>query len=243
MEIKRALQNFGLKESEIRIYLASLELGESLMSDIANAAHITRSSCYDAIKTLAALGLINTFRMGARKLYKAECPEKLLSILQDRESQLRLVMPQLKGRWRVHDKKPILYMHEGREGFRAILNDILERQHPLCAITSIDSAEEVLGEDLKNFIERRHVKHLRVRLLTNQTPRSIELKRKDSTESRQTKFLPGNPSFTTANFIYGDRVATVSLMAKNPFGLIIDDPDIAQTQRIQFETVWDHSSF
>lgn len=240
MDINKAIQALGLSETEASIYLASLGLGESTISEIATKARMNRSSCYDGIKKLVSLGLLSIFRIGSRKFYKAESPDKFLKLLEEKEAILKEVLPHLKSHQRKQDKKPVLYTYQGHEGFRAVLNDILEKQYPLSAITSIDSAFTVLGEDFKDFIEKRHKKNLRVRLLTEKTDKSIELRKKDSLELRVTKFLPGDLTLTTANFIYGDRIAIVSLVGKNPFSLIIEDSAIVQTYMTLFEIAWNH---
>lgn len=241
MDIKIAIQNIGLGNLETRIYITSLEIGESTISDIAKTVDVARSSCYKAIENLILLGLIRVLKIGKRRLYKAENPEKLLTVLQNKETALREVIPRLKSRLSLHNKIPSIFVYEGGTGFKAILNDILERQHPLCSITSIDTALDVLGEDFKEFIEKRYKKHLRVRLLTARTNEAVKLREKDSLESRITKFLPGNPVFTTATFIYGSRIAIVSLNSKNILGTILEDSDIAQTHQTLFEIAWNHS--
>lgn len=238
MDINRAIQALGLSEAEANIYLASLGVEGRTISEIANKAHLTRSSCYEGVKKLISSGLLSVFRVGSRKLYKAENPDKLLMMLQEKEAMIKEVLPQLKSRHSVQDRKPALYTYQGREGFKAVLNDILEKQYPLAAITSIDNALAVLGEDFRDFIEKRHKKHLRVRLLTDKTAKSTELKKKDTAELRLTKFLPSESTLNTANFIYGDRIAIVSLIAQNPFCLIIEDASIVQTYMTLFEIAW-----
>lgn len=240
MNSLKAIRGLGLNESEANLYLAALELGESTISELATKSGLTRSSCYDGIKELISNGLLSVVRMGTKKIYRAENPDKLLLLLKEKEEMIASVLPQLKSRYGIRDRKPALYSYQGHEGFRAILNDILEKQYPLSAITSIDSALKVLGEDFKDFIEKRHKKNLRVRLLTNKTETSIELKKKDNSELRMTKFLSDESVLTTANFIYGDRIAIISLNAKNPFGLVIEDPAIVQTYMALFEIAWSH---
>lgn len=242
MHVQKAVENIGLSKTEASVYLASLELGESIISDIAKAVRLPRSTCYEAMENLTSLGLINVLIIGSRKLYKAADPEKLLAILKERESLLKVIVPQLKLKHHTHNKRPNLYLYQGKEALIAVLDDILEKQYPLYAITSIDDILEVLGAEFKNFMEKRQKKHLRVRLLTSRTGGSVGLKERDGLELRQTKFLPSSFSSTTANFIYGNRIAILSVNAKPPFGLIIDDPDIARTYRNLFEVIWNHSA-
>lgn len=240
LNINKAIQGLGLSESEVNIYLSSLELGESNISELAKNAGLTRSSCYNGVQKLISLGLMSIYRIGSRKIYRAANPDRLLSLFKEREELIAEVLPKLKSRQHIHDKKPALFTYQGREGFKAVLNDILDRQFPLSAITSIDNALAVLGEDFKEFIEERSKKHLRVRLLTDKTDKTIEMRKKDNAELRVTKFLPSGLPLTTANFIYGDRIAIVSLIAKDPFSIIIEDPAVVGTYANLFEIAWSH---
>ena len=89
MDINKAIQAIGLSETEASIYLASLGLGESTISEIATKAHMTRSSCYDGIKKLISLGLLSIFPVGSRKFYKAESPDKFLKLLEEKGSIIK----------------------------------------------------------------------------------------------------------------------------------------------------------
>lgn len=238
MYIQKTLEKLGLSKKEAAVYLASLQLGDGNLSEIAKAAQIPRTSCYNIVKSLISMGLLNTFKMGAKYHYKAENPDKLLISLREQESALQEIMPRLKSKYREIGGRPAIYFYEGVEGIRIILEDILAKQYPLLAITSIDDAVSVLGDDFTDFIERRHQKHLRVKLITHRSERALELKKRDESELRQTKFLPSNSQFKTASFIYGDRVAMIDFQSKQPLGLIIEDQNIAETQRMLFETIW-----
>ncbi len=235
------MEKLGLSGKETRIYLASLDLGDSSFSEIAKKANIPRTSCYNIVELLVSKGFLNVFQMGSRHLYRAENPDKFLISLREQEAALREIMPQLKSRHKSSGGKPTIYFHEGVQGINNILEDILARQRPLLAITSIDAAIDVLGHGLADFIQRRYKKHLRVKLLTHQSEKTLKLKRRDGLELRQTKFLPHDFQFKTANFIYGNRIAMIDFQKKNPFGLIIEDENITETQRMLFESIWEQT--
>lgn len=241
MYIQKTLEKLGLSKKEAAVYLASLQLGDDNLSEIAKAARIPRTSCYNIIKSLISMGLLNTFKMGTKYHYKAENPDKLLISLREQELALREIMPQLKSKYREVGGKPAIYFYESAEGIKIILEDILAKQYSLLAVTSIDDAISVLGDDFMNFIERRHKKHLRVKLLTHRSEKALKLKKRDEAETRQTKFLPSTSQFKTANFIYGDRVAMIDFQSKQPLGLIIEDQNIAETQRMLFEIIWEQN--
>ena len=52
MAIERALTDIGLHETEVRFYLAALELGQAPMRDIARKAGISRTNAYDVFSRL-----------------------------------------------------------------------------------------------------------------------------------------------------------------------------------------------
>lgn len=239
--IQKTIEKLGLTRQEAALYISALELGESTISDLSRKSGIPRSSCYEIINSLVSLGLIDVLKIGARRFYKAENPEKFRSILKEKEVLLNEILPQLKKYPLITDRKPGLNLYEGQRGMKMILSDILARQFPLLAITSIDDALEVFGDGFLEFIQNRYKKHIRVKLLTQKSEEGVKLRNKDSLELRQTRFLPSDFEFKNANFIYGNRVAIISLMAKNPYGLIIDDADIAQTHRLLFELAWNSS--
>ncbi|PJE50728.1 MAG: hypothetical protein COV29_03260 [Candidatus Yanofskybacteria bacterium CG10_big_fil_rev_8_21_14_0_10_36_16] len=238
MEIQKIIQNLGLTEKEAAVYLASLELGDEKLFKIAKTAHIPRTSCYNMVKSLISKGLISVFKTGTGQFYKAESPERLLNSLRENEISLRKILPQLKSKHQETNNKPRVYFYENAQGIKTILEDILIKQHPLMAITSVDDALNVLGDNFRDFINKRHKKYLRVRLLTQKSDYSLELKNRDEQELRRTKFLPVDFIFKTANFIYGNRIAIIDFQRKNPFGLIIEDENISETQRMLFEITW-----
>ncbi len=52
------LERLGLSKSQIQVYLASLELGEATVSQIAKYVKTHRVNAYDTVDTLAGLGLL-----------------------------------------------------------------------------------------------------------------------------------------------------------------------------------------
>ncbi len=49
---EEALRSLGLTDKEIKVYLASLQLGVSLVQKIASTAGLNRTSAYDLLKSL-----------------------------------------------------------------------------------------------------------------------------------------------------------------------------------------------
>lgn len=242
MLLQKTIERLGLKPNEARVYLAALNLGEATISEIAAKAQLPRTSAQVVIQNLQKEGLINFYVKRKRKYWIAENPEKLLAVLKEKGSALQDIMPQLQALRHDTGVKPTIKFYSGTDGIKNILNDIIETKHHILSLTSMENAVILLGESFRDFIERRYTHYLTVRFLTNRSPETLELKKRDNQELRHTKFLPDNFRIKNANFIYGDKVAIISLNTKLPVGIIIEDKDIASTQTMLFEVVWAQST-
>lgn len=242
MHVQKTIERLGLKPGEVQAYLASLNLGEATISEIAQKAQIPRTSVQIIVHNLQKRGLINFYIKRRRKYWIAENPEKLLTTLKEQEVALKEVLPELQALRHDTGIKPTIKFYSGIDGIKNILNDIIETKHNISSLTSMEDAVMLLSGDFSDFIERRYARHLKVRFLTNRSPDTIALKRRDDKELRHTKFLPDDFKLKNANFIYGDKVAIISLNKKLPVGIIIEDKDIADTQTALFEAVWIQSA-
>lgn len=241
MHFQQAIKQFGLSDYEARVYVAALRLGIASITEVAKAAHIPRTTCYHVLESLGALGFINYFigrKRGSKKMYSAENPDKFIMLLREREAVIKEIIPQLKALHREQGHKPTVYFYDRVEGIKKIFGDILDAQRPFLAITSIDDALKVLGTFFEHFMSRRYGRKIPVKLLTNKTKKSLELKKRDAQALRQTRFLPEQYVFKTANFIYGNKVALISFNRDIPMGLIIEDEYITQTHQMFFEIAW-----
>lgn len=238
MQLNAILEKFNLTRKEAAVYLATLEIGGAQIHQIAEKSKMARTTCGDVIRSLQRKGFIHFYKIKSRRIYGAESPEKFRFLLREQEELLQVALPRLKSLNKQAGGRPNIRFYEGADGLRAILKDILNFRHNFLAMTSLEDAINILGKDFLDFIEARKVQYLRVKFLTNRTPKTEEMRKADPQELRQTCFLPGTYSLKTANFIYGDRIAIISLNQKSPTGLIIEDTDIADTQRMYFEMAW-----
>lgn len=238
MKPQEILSNIGFNKKEAQVYLAALELGGATITDIAQKAGLPRTTSYGIIKILAHKGLVSFNVKKKRKYFFAEDPKRLLSIAQERERVLREAMPDLQSIYNVSEIKPKIKFYEGKEGIKTILEDILKSKKDFLAITSIEDMLKVFNDSFPRFIEERANRKINVKLLTNRAPAALALAEKDKMEFRQTKFVPKEFSFHTAMFIYGDKLAVISVNKKPIIGIVIEDTNIVYTQRMLFEIIW-----
>ena len=82
------LRKLGLKEKEVAVYLAGLELGPSTAQNIAKKAEVTRPTTYEIIKVLEKKGLFAEITHNKKRAFLAQSPEKILGILRLQKKEL-----------------------------------------------------------------------------------------------------------------------------------------------------------
>lgn len=241
MHIQKTVERLGYKPNEVKAYLASLELGEATISEIAEKASLPRTSVQLIVQDLYEKHLLYTYVRKRRKYWIAENPERLMMNLKEKEASLKEILPELHAIRHETGVKPAIRSYTGTEGIWNILNDILGAKKNIRSLSSIHDIELLLGDEFRSFIQQRRHNNTRVELLTVRSPETEKLKNRDTKELRETRFLPKDIVIHNANFIYGEKVAIISLNKKLPVGMIIEDKDIAATQAMLFETLWEQS--
>ncbi|HLC46515.1 MAG TPA: hypothetical protein VJI75_02115 [Candidatus Nanoarchaeia archaeon] len=103
-----------------------------------------------------------------------------------------------------------------------------------------DDFNELLSSQgcLVRFRVRRVKNRIRARVITERTGLTKEkIKLTEKEELRTTRFFPKGFTFPILKYIYGNKVAMISL-GKNVFGVITEDKEIAKGEAIAFELMW-----
>ena len=87
-----------------------------------------------------------------------------------------------------------------------------------------------------NYIRRRVEAKIHTRVITEKSTKTIEMLKTEKKEFRESRFIL-KIDFPTINYIYGNKVAILSL-EKEIIGLIIENESIANTQKHVFELLW-----
>ena len=96
------LRHLGLSENEAKVYMAMLELGPSVVVEIARKAGTNRPTTYVQIESLKEKGLVSTQIKGKKQYFIAESPEKLellidneLKTVENKKGELKTFLPEL----------------------------------------------------------------------------------------------------------------------------------------------------
>lgn len=235
-----SLAELGLSKQESVAYLAALELGFSSISDIAKKAGIKRPTTYYIIEELVKKNLISRAPKGKRMFYLAERPQNLLRNIRAQEERLVNLMPQLESLQKSARNRPNIRFFEGKDGIRAIYKEIFNTHHKMSAIGSLERIMQVITpEENAGFFKMFRERGGKIRDLLDD---SAEARAYAKSAYRKglgpAKYLPKDFKMGTDMLIAGDKVSLISYSAM--VGLLIENAEIAQTQKQTFDFMWKH---
>jgi sugar-specific transcriptional regulator TrmB len=234
-------ESLGLNLHAAQVYLAALELGSGSITQLAKKARIPRTSAYSSVEHLLERGFLLEFRKGKQMLYVPAAPEKLLERLHEQESRLQQALPALSRLAERRRIEPQIRVIPGEEGIRTVLREILADKRPFRAMVAVADLRVLMADYFEGFIQKRAHARLRVHLLTNRTPYSLHLKTSDAAQFRATRFFGDADTFHTATYIFGDKVAWISIQDDPPMTVIMEDDGIAKTHAMTFDQLWEQA--
>ncbi|MBT4174967.1 hypothetical protein HOE07_04795 [archaeon] len=243
MDLEKNLVEIGLTQQEAKIYLITLKLGIAKASQISQKAKIQRGAAYYILKLLKEKGfLIESIKSGV-KYYSAINPTRIVEIIEEERkrklSQIKAILPELKEMKETAIEKPQVEIYEGYEGFKTIFSRLIEE--PGQEFNAYLSANilDYLPHFHEQFRKRRSKKRIRIKTITEKTPRLKEIQRLDKKENRETKFL--NQLFKDTEglfYVLKDSVIFIRANKKEQTGLYIKDKNLASLHKNIFDQLW-----
>jgi len=86
---KELLRNIGLTDSEIKVYLALLELGSTTKGPIVDKSRVASSKIYELLEKLIQKGLASYVIKAGIKYFEAAPPSRILDYLKEKESEIK----------------------------------------------------------------------------------------------------------------------------------------------------------
>jgi len=236
--LQNILESIGLNEKEARIYLAALEVGSSPVSKIASKAKLNRVTAYDILEKLVKRGLINFFTKAKIKYFTATDPEIVVDEFKKRTNDLQKALPDLK---RLHGDTihPRVRYYEGLEGIKSIYADTLKSK---TEILNYGNSQEIRAHwptyDEDYVKKRANLQiHLRGIAIDDEYGRLVQSR--DGENFREIRLVSKDKfNFSNEINIYDDKLAIISFRDEL-IGMIIESPEIANTQRAIFKMVWE----
>ncbi|MBT6762492.1 hypothetical protein HOA92_05620 [archaeon] len=243
-EINHLLENIGLTKSEIKVYLALLELGSSSTGPIVDKSGAASSKIYEVLEKLIQKGLVSFVIKGRVKHFEAASPKRIVDYLKEKQlaieeqtKSVQALLPELEMKQTLSKNKSETLVFKGLKGAQTAFDNILLGCKDGDEFVAMGFSD--VDETFQNFLIRFHKKRVKRRLnfravfgpslanlvgVLNAMPRS------------QVKEVPqmGN---LVATLIYKDTV--LFSMPKDRLWIQVTNQDLADTMMERFEGVWD----
>ena len=235
--LKNIIKSTGLNEKEAAIYIACLKLGNTSVSDIAGTAQINRVTTYSILEKLLKKGFISRNKRNDTMFFEAIEPNFIYLQQKDQLEQFKQALPEFKKIAR-HHNHPMVRYFEGIEGVKAIYAETLSSQTEILSIANSADIRSLWPNYDHEYVEQRVIKKIFLRGIAMDDSIGQAVVNENKRYFRDIRLVPSH-DFNLSNEIniYDNRIAYTSF-GQNPMGTIIEDIDLANTQRYLFEMIW-----
>lgn len=233
------LEDIGLTNAEIKVYLALLELGTSTAGFILEKSGLHNSVVHMTLHKLIDKGFVTFVKEGRRNHYQATNPKHIIDYIEHKKERFEEILPELLLKQQTAREKPEIIAFKGIRGVKELFMTLLDaegKEHHTFGSTK----ESLMMGDAwwVNYHKKRSDKGIKAKLLFNESLASWKAEIKYSKcEVRYTKagFEP-----LTETIIRGNMVAII-IWTEKPMGVIISNKAAARSYDQYFKIMWDNA--
>jgi len=245
------LKEIGLTESETKVYLALLDLGDSTRGEIVSKSGISGSKVYDILEKLQEKSLVSIYIKDKIKHFKPTNPKQILNYLENKKQQIseteeevKSILPNLLKLYLSSKEEQEVELVSGLNGLELIFKEQIELMHKSETCYVIGGTKGIDEEILQAFFKKVHIwreeRGIKTKMLFN-------LKQKESTEklysskeyiSTTTKYI--QHTSPVAINIYKDRTIII-IFGKRINAISIKSQNVADSFTEYFNLLWNTS--
>lgn len=235
------VKEYGLNDSEAKLYIAALELGEASIQEMARKSKVKRTSIYYMLNDLEEKGVLTTVKRNKKTFFVATSPSNLLKSFRRRLGEFEETVEVLELHRAKLNKRPRIYFLQGPSGFKQVW-DLIFSSHP--------KEYRIMTEGL-NFLDFVKLKYVLNEIIKQKMAQGIKsfqiipntsfarkIISKDSVENRQTRVLPSDTILPFTEIICSKLVAYISPRFNDNI-FIVEDETFAEGRKIVFDLLWD----
>jgi len=251
MKIDNILTKIGLLESEKKVYLSLLDLGDSTRGDIVNKSKIAGSKVYEILEKLQNKGLVSIYIKNKVKHFKPTNPSQILNYLENKreeileiEKETKLIIPMLLAKYNSSKEDQEIELISGMKGLEVIFReqvDMLKKDETCYVIGGTKGYEE---EAVLAFFRKIHIlrerKKIKSKMLFNFTQKKStgKLYSKKEFPGTITKYI--EHTSPVAINIYKNRTVII-IFGKEITSIYIKSKDVANSFMEYFNLLWKSS--
>jgi sugar-specific transcriptional regulator TrmB len=243
---KTILQELGLSESEIAVYLTMLS-GAGTARDIIKSTQMKRPTVYYALTGLEKRGLISKTGSEGKRRFFPEPLHKLTLLVDEKladaqtlKADIAALLPSLSPAPGSREQRPTVSFFEGKLAVQRTIMDMLYcKSKQINSVVPTDNFFWQTGKEFaKSFIEQRVKRGIKTKNLWEATGDKTLVKQYYGGLS-EIRILPDvmKGRFRTAIFLYEDKVLYVSSL-KNAYCVLMTSQEHHETMQAWFDGLW-----
>ncbi len=230
------LEEVGLTKNEVKVYLRLLQRGPAPAGKVAEKLDVHRPNVYDALEKLVARGLVTYVFQDEKKIFQAANPEALHAVLEEKQIQLKKLIPELKTHAALAETKARAHIFEGNAGIKAMTDDQLTVRTPIYSF----GIPKNVSERMKSFVGIYHERRIRQKQwqyhLYNENAQE-RIAYLNTLSHTKAAFLPKEYDSPATTNVYSDKVSFF-IWADEPLGVMIQDERMAESYKKYFRLLW-----
>jgi len=238
--LEEVLKELGLDEKEAKIYLSLLSLGRSSIQKTARESEIKRTTAYSVVESLIDKGLVRIELQDKKKLFAAEEPAKLETLLEEKRALISSSLPEFEALFRLTESEGLVKYYRGLNGCKQIYNDLIAGIKPGEDYLIVSDQAKWLEMDPKfflDFTQRRAKLDIKIKLLLQNNPTGRKFQILQDKYNEKVKLLPAKTELTT-NLVVTPQKALIHQMTPPIFGIVIENKSIIQMFQQMFWIIW-----
>ena len=233
----KILEDIGLSNAEIKVYLTLLELGTSTAGPILEKSGLQNSVVHMTINKLIERFSVTFIKEGKRNHYQATNPRHIIDFINEKKERFEEILPELLVKQQQAKEKPEIITFRGINGIKELLMELLEaggKEHHTFGSTA---KSLILGDAWwVSYHKKRSQLGIKAKLLFNESLAHWKAEKKyPKSEVKYTKagFEP-----LTETIIRNDKIGVI-IWSDKPLGITIHQKEAAKSYDQFFKIIWD----
>lgn len=243
----RVLQNIGLTDGEIRVYLALIELGPSTSGPITDKSKVSSSKIYNILERLMQKGLVSYIVKEKTRHYQAEDPIKIKEYVIRKEDEIKQqkeeidkLIPTIQLKKKLERNKSEVQVYKGFKGIQAITGHIYSNLNrgDIWYNIGVPSYQD---EKYHNYWHKDHLRRIKAgikcKMLFNPKTPKETLKQRNTYKYCDARYMP-IPVETPSWILIYKFVTVIILPGNEPIAIEINNKEIADSFMQYFYAFW-----
>ncbi|MEW6748733.1 MAG: helix-turn-helix domain-containing protein [Candidatus Micrarchaeota archaeon] len=230
------LEDIGLTNAEIKVYLALLELGTSTAGPILEKSGLQNSVVHMTLNKLIEKGLVSFVKEGKKHVYQATNPRHIIEYINEKRERFEYLLPRLLAAQQTAKKKPEVTVFRGIKGIKELLFELLEAGGKEHHTFGSSKKSLMLGDAWwVAYHKKRAQKGIVARLLFNESLQfwKAEMKYPKS----EVKYTKAGFEPLTETIIRNDMIGLI-IWTDKPIGILIHQQEAAASYDEFFQMMW-----